>query len=430
MKTRAAATLAFLLMTSCSAIGLGEQKDETITITADVEQAPNLFEGGRVTVRGIEVGKISDVEPKETHVTLTLEVDSEVAVPAGATLQVIPITVIADRYAQLSPAYTGGPTMEDGDHIPLSDTAIPAELDEVVTQLQGLLEAIEPRNGKKGPLSKLITNLNDSFEGRGDDLGGALDKSAAVLDNLANSDAEIAGLIRNLDRLFVALADRSSEIGILNERFRLVARSLLQDQANLEGTIEDVAFLSDETAGLFEDSGDDLGVAFRRLNRVVDELLTHQDALTETMQWTNVIAQALGAVDSSGKGLYAYSGRQVSPGSPGSEYNYRLEQRDTIACERIEAVYGTIIVFEPDAGPDAVVTTLNNYIPKVYQDDLHFLLKELVNLCIPAFSGNPQTEQEETSPAERKLLRKAAKVLGQKKLERFLARWYFEGRST
>ena len=50
-------------------------RDETYTVTADVEQAPNLFKGGRVTVRGIEVGEITERRAKVDRVTLTLEVD-------------------------------------------------------------------------------------------------------------------------------------------------------------------------------------------------------------------------------------------------------------------------------------------------------------------------------------------------------------------
>ena len=423
-----AAFLCAASLSACAQLGLGEEPTTTYTVTADVEQAPNLFEGNRVTVRGVEIGRITDIVPKEDFVRLTLEIDGDVLVPADARLSVVPITVIADRYAQLHPAYTGGAPLENGDHIPLSRTAIPAELDEVITQLQGLLESIEPQGEGKGPLARLITNLDDALRGHSDDLAGALDKSATVLENLANSDAEIAGLIRNLDRLFVALADRTSEIGLINERFRLVARSLLADQAHLEGTIEDVAFLSDETAGLVSESGDELGEAFSRLARVMRELLSHQDALTLGMRWTNVAAQALGAVDAGGKGIYAYTGRQAAPGSPGAKYNYRIDQRDTIACERIDAVVDTIAVFETPT-PDNVIQTLNQYLPETYQDDLRYLLKELVLVCAEEFNGDSSSSSSDdsVSPAERALLRRAARVLGPARLDRFLARWYFEG---
>ena len=431
MRNRIAALACVVGLVSggCASLGIGEETVDTYTITADVEQAPNLFEGSRVTVRGIEVGRISDVDPREDLVRLTLEINGDIAVPADANLSIIPITVIADRYAQLHPAYRSGPMLGDGDHIPLERTAIPAELDEVITQLQGLLESIEPKGEGPGPLARLINNLDAAFDDP-DELAGALEKSATVLENLANSDEEIAGLIRNLDRLFVALADSTSEIGILNRRFRLVARSLLADQVHLEGTIEDVAFLSDETAGLVNASGDDLGEAFDRLARVMRELLSHQEALTEGTRWTNVIAQALGEVDASGRGLYAYTGRQTAPGAAGAEYNYRIDQRDTISCERLNELAEVALALDPerDLTPDEMVDTVNRYLPRTYQDDLRFLVKELALVCVDHFQSSGSSSQDETlSPRERALLRRARAVLGRAGLERFLARWFFEG---
>lgn len=413
-----------LVMGGCATLGIGEENVGTYEVTADVEQAPNLFEGNRVTVRGIEVGRIADVTPREEAVRLTLEINGDVEIPADAQLSVVPITVISDRYAQLDPPYVSGPRLEDGDHIPMARTSIPAELDEVITQLQELLEAVEPKEGeKRGPLAKLIASLDKAVGENAQDLGGALEKSATVLENLANSDAEITGLIRNLDRLFFALANRSSEIGVLNRRLELVARSLLRDQDHLEGTIEDVAGLSEEAAGLIETSGDDLGEGLRRLSRVMKELLSHQEALAAGIRWTNVISQATGAVDSAGKGIYAYTGRQVKPGSPGSEYNYRIDQRDTIACQRVDALGGTVFAFEPGAPPDAVMKSVNERIPPEYQDELFYLLKQLVIACIDEYNGSASTAAP--SSEEERLLVKAEELLGPKRLKRFLRSWFF-----
>ena len=422
----AAATSVALVMGGCATLGIGEEEVATYEITADVEQAPNLFVNNRVTVRGIEVGKVVDVDPRPDLVRITLEIEGDTPIPASARLSIVPITVISDRYVQLDPPYSSGPTIEDGDHIPMARTSIPAELDEVVTQLQELLRAVEPEEGeRRGPLAKLITSLDKALGDNAQDLGGALEKSATVLENLANSDAEITGLIRNLDRLFFALANRSSEIGILNQRLELVARSLLRDQEHLEGTIENVAGLSDETAGLIERSGDDLGEGLRRLARVMKELLSHKEALALGIRWSNVISQATGAVDASGKGIYAYTGRQVEPGAPGSEYNYRIDQRDTIVCERIERLANDVFVFEPNATPDQVMRSVNLRIPEEYEDELFFLLKRLLLECVPQFSGEASSSSS-TSAEERRLIRKAEDLLGKKKVKRWLRRWFFE----
>ncbi|MEA2433359.1 MAG: phospholipid/cholesterol/gamma-HCH transport system substrate-binding protein, partial [Actinomycetota bacterium] len=317
MRVRIFAGIVTSLVVAGSLVGfnMSAPDDASYTITADVTQAPNLFAGGRVMVRGVEVGEITGVEPRPEGVRLTLRIDDGVKIPADATLSIVPITVIADRYVQLFPAYKSGPLMADGDHIPVDRTAIPAELDDVLGQLKGLLGALEPRNGKRGPLATLVESLDEALDGKSNDLAGTLSSASDVLENLADSQADITGLISNLDKLFLSLADSSSEIGLVNERFALVAEALASDQDNLEGTIENLAQLADETASLLSESGDKLGESFGRLGDVLRVVLSHEKQLTEGARWANVISQALGEVDGNGKGRYAYSGRQAPPGT-------------------------------------------------------------------------------------------------------------------
>lgn len=413
---------AAIALTAVIAYQIGAPSPDTYTLTADVEQAPNLFEGGRVMVRGVEVGEITGVIPTRGAVRVTMEIDRDVKVPADADLVVVPITVIADRFVQLFPAYEGGATMVDGDHIPLSRTSIPAELDDVLEQLDGLLSALEPRPGERhGPLARLIDSLDDATRGRSEALAGTLEGSASVLENLADSQTDITGLIQNLDRLFLALANRSSEIGIVNERFALVAESLLADQENLEGTIENLAFLADEAAGLLSESGESLGASFGRLGRILREVLRHQDSLSEGIRWANVISQGLGATDRNGRGLYAYSGRQAEPGTPGAEYNYRLDSRDTIACERIEVTTKVLQAILPEATIDDVMDTLLSYIPEEYDDHLAFLLRQLVPLCTDIQELPPPT------PAVTARVQALVAELGEERFKEMLARWVAEG---
>ena len=395
----------------------------TYEVTADVEQAPNLFEGGRVMVRGVEVGVISRVEPGPDAVHVTMEIDEDVKIPADATLGIIPITVIADRYVQLFPAYEGGATLADGDHIPLDRTQIPAELDDVLTQLQGLLSALEPKEGQEhGPLAQLIVNLDEAVDGKAGNLAKALESSASVLQNLADSNQDITGLIENLDQLFVALADRSSEIVIVNERLQLVTEALVGDQENLEGTIENLAFFSDEASQLIADSGDDLGDAFGDLARVLRRVNAKQSELLDGVRWSNVIAQGLGATNSSGKGLFAYSGRQAAPGTPGSEYNYRIDTRDTIACNRIDALIQSFLVLSPQATLQQLRDTLMAFFPDTYKDDLAYL----VDALIPISADLPGVTSTVDATAQQAVLDLAAQV-GEKQLAELLAQWFVKG---
>ncbi|HET7481240.1 MAG TPA: MCE family protein [Actinomycetota bacterium] len=409
-----------LLVGAWGAWSLTRSETHTYTITADVEQAPNLFAGGRVMVRGVDVGTITAVEPNDDAVHLTMEIEDDVKVPADARLTVVPITVIADRYVQLYPAYKSGPALRDGDHLSLDRTTIPAELEDVLAQVKGLLKAIEPKRNGHGPLAKLVTSLDEAVAGHGRDIAGTLDQGATVLENLANSDADIAGLVRNLDRLFAALANRSSQIGLLNERFALVAETLANDQRDVEGTIENLTFLSTQAAGLVEESGDDLGVSFRRLHRVLDLVLSHEASLTRGIKWTNVVAQALGETDASGRGRWAYSGRQAPPGSPRAAYNYRIDSRDTVGCERLRIVAASVLDVNPVATLEDLTSTVLAFTPDAYDDDLEFLVKQLIPLCTDL---NQATLGDRASA----VVHRTVDRIGEKRFLRLLGRWFLAG---
>ena len=405
--------------------------DDTYTVTADIDQAPNLFAGGRVMVRGVEIGEISDVTPHVDGVRVEMEISNDIEIPADAELAVVPITVISDRYVQFYPAYRSGPTLADGDHIGVDRTVIPAELDEVLAQLEGLLSALEPRRGeRRGPLAKIINGLDEALVDRSDALAGTLEGGATVLENLARSDAQITGLIRNLDRVFIALANRSSELGLVNERFELVAEALAGDRADLEGTIENLGFLSGQTSQLIDESGESLAKSFRRLENVLGTVLEHQDALTQGIKWNNVIAQGLGATDASGRGRFAYTGRQAPPGTQRGLYNYRLETRDTITCERLQVVFNSLRAVIPGATQGDLRETLLSFIPDSHDEDLAWLLELLIPLCTDAPPGDPLGPAPASASVEGDpdaAVRRVAEQIGEERFKVLLARWFYGG---
>lgn len=394
---------------------------EYYTVSADVEQAPNLFEGGRVMVRGVDVGRISDVTPRSTGVRVTMRIEEGVHIPADARLSVVPITVIADRYVQFTPAYTSGPTLEDGDHLPEAKTSIPAELDDVLKQLKELLATIEPKGDERGPLAKLVRDVDYVVRGRVGNIRGSLRNSSSVLENLASSSAEISGVIRNLDELFITLAERRSDIGLVNERFELVAESLEGDRQNLEGTIENITALSDEARKLFVESGDELGLALDKTATVVSGVLEHQDALADGFRWTNVISEALGATDASGRGLYAYSGRQAPPGTPRAAYNYRLDTRDTIACERLDVLARSIAAGGFGQEPATIFGAILAFTPEVYHEDLAYLFR----LLMPPCTGIEFETLTITDRAER-AIQKAVDKVGEDHFRAAVGIWLLE----
>jgi virulence factor Mce-like protein len=421
--------LAILLTVALAGCGaavaadLAQEESEGLTLTATVEQAPNLFEGGRVMVRGVQVGAITEVEPIPDGVELTMEIDEGIKVPADTKVAVIPITLIADRYVQLSP-YEGGPEIEDGTHVAVADTSIPAELDEVLGELKALVDAFKREPGeKRGPLADLIKAADTALDGREESLAGALENSSDVLTNLATSHADITSLVENLDQLFVTLANSSSEIGLVNERFALVATALADDQDNIAGVIDNLEFLSTQASALVTESGEDLGRSFGRLEETLDVVLEHQDELIRAAKWTNSIAQALGETDSAGKGKYAYSGKQGAVGSRRAQYNYRIDQRDILACRRLGRLTDSFLILNPDWGVPEVLNAAMEFIPDEYDDDLEWLIESLIEPC----SVLGDEEGNSLDREARRILKDIADEVGEDVLIDMLGQWFIGG---
>ena len=264
--------------------------DDTFTVTAYFEKAIGLFENSDVNILGVPVGKVTAVEPEGSKVKVVMEVSDRYDVPADAFAQIVPISVIADRFVQLHPAYTGGPTMEDGAVLDLERTQIPAELDDVFKQLKKLLEAIEPgQNGEPGALGELVVALNDALGDREEDLRGTVVNTAALTGALSDAQEDLSDILINLDDLFGTLAERAGSIGTLNNNFALVVTALAESRDDLEGTLANLADMTGEIGRVLREHRSRLGGDLELAGNILSKVLENRASVEESLQWLPVI---------------------------------------------------------------------------------------------------------------------------------------------
>ena len=131
-----AGLIALLMVGGGARLVLRANKTGTYTVTAYFEKAIGLFPNSDVDVLGVPVGTVTAVDPQGPTVKVTMEISDEHKVPADAFAQIVPISVIADRFIQLHPPYTDGDVLPDGAVLGVDRTQIPAELDDVFKQLK------------------------------------------------------------------------------------------------------------------------------------------------------------------------------------------------------------------------------------------------------------------------------------------------------
>jgi phospholipid/cholesterol/gamma-HCH transport system substrate-binding protein len=263
---------------------LGASKDIPFTrpfqLKAVFENAPPIHKGQAVRIAGVDVGKVSAVEPKggdspAVVVTMKLE-DEALPIHKDARIKVRPrLFFEGNLFFDVRPGTPEAGDIEDGDTIPLSQTSAPVQLDQVLgtldtdtrEDLQKLLigygDAIngKPQPGEdadQDPDTKGETageSLNDTYEYAAQSLrGGAILNDAT----LGTEMHDLSKLIGSQQRIFAALSSREGSLKDLITNFNITMGALAAEEANLRATIRELPQVLEAARPAF----DNLNAAF------------------------------------------------------------------------------------------------------------------------------------------------------------------------
>ncbi len=261
----AAAALA-LVLPGCGILGSTPSGPE---ITAEFERGTGLYPGSPVRVLGIDIGRVTEVDNVDGHVRVRLQLDEGEKLPADARATIVPLTLLGERYIQLGPAWTDGPTLSDGDTIPLARTSVPAEIDELLRGLQDFLGAIDPERA-----GQVVTRLSEILDGRGQDLNELIGNADGTLKLLADEGDDLRTIVGSLGDLTATLKGRTDSIEELVRNYDLVAQVLIDNKGDLDGAITQLDRLSAE---------------------LTDLLLTHEDPLREDVDVITATGRTIAA---------------------------------------------------------------------------------------------------------------------------------------
>ncbi|KUI04236.1 mammalian cell entry protein [Mycolicibacterium acapulense] len=207
-------------------------------VTAYFTSAVGLYPGDEVRIVGVPVGRVDSIEPRVGDVKVTMTLDHGIQVPADAKALVIAPNLVSARFVQLTPAYTGGTAMADGAEIGLDRTAVPVEWDEVKEQLTALSAQLGPKPGSmQGPLSVVVNQAADTFDGNGDTFRKALRELSQTAGRLGDSRTDLFGTIRNLQVLVNALSNSNEQIVQFSNHVASVSQVLADSSAGLDNTL-------------------------------------------------------------------------------------------------------------------------------------------------------------------------------------------------
>ncbi|KLL96650.1 MULTISPECIES: MCE family protein [Rhodococcus] len=227
----------------------------TTEITAYFDKAVGIYEGSDVRVLGVEVGKVTSVEPQGDLVKVGLRVNRGVDIPADARAVQITPSVVADRYVQLTPAYTGGDTMSSGAVIDRERTATPVEVDELYASIDELSRALGPDGAnREGALTDFVEVGAENLAGNGEALGQSIENLSAAARTLDQSRDDLYGTIENLQLFVSALAANDEQVRQFNAQLSDLSGFLAGERQNLGEALNTLSVTLGDVATFVRDN--------------------------------------------------------------------------------------------------------------------------------------------------------------------------------
>jgi phospholipid/cholesterol/gamma-HCH transport system substrate-binding protein len=226
-------TATFLLFT-----GDGEQR----TLTAHFSRAVAIYKGSEMRLMGVRIGTVEAVVPEGDSVRVEMRYDAQYKLPAGAKAMIVTPTLVADRFVQLTPAYSGGPVLDDGADIAMRDTAVPVELDQVYQGLDSLSVALGPSGANAdGSLSELLSVSADTLDGQGGRVNKMIGDLARTVATFNRGRGELFGTVRGLQRFTTHLAANDRQVRNFIRLLADVSDQLAGERQEIRGALGNLA---------------------------------------------------------------------------------------------------------------------------------------------------------------------------------------------
>jgi phospholipid/cholesterol/gamma-HCH transport system substrate-binding protein len=251
-----------VLVVLCVGVFFGFTKHVPFThgfrVKAVFESSNSIRENSPVRIAGVNVGKVTKVEgkPGSNAAVVTMEVnDKGLPIHKDATMKIRPrIFLEGNFFVDVSPGSPSAPTIDDGDTIPITQTATPVQFDQVLstfqsdtrTALQKTLEGFGTGLTYKPPKAE---DLDAAPSARGESAAQSLNDAirfgarslrgtAIVADAfLGTEDHDLSRLIAGLSRTTEGLGRNEDQLKDLVTNFNRTVAATASEAVDLRASI-------------------------------------------------------------------------------------------------------------------------------------------------------------------------------------------------
>jgi len=253
-------------------------------VTAYFDNSNGIYPGDNVVVLGVPVGKIDKIEPEPDRVKVSFWYRDKYRVPADVKAVILSPSLVTVRALQLTPAYSGGPSMRDRAVIPRERTAVPVEWDDFRQQLERLTQTLQPTApGGVSTLGAFINTAADNLRGQGPDIRSTIIKLSQAISALGDHSGDLFKTFKNLSILVSALHDSGELLRHLNQNLAAVTGLLANDPNEVANAVRDLNDVVGDVTNFVAENREALGTTSDKLASVSNAVVESLDDIKQTL---------------------------------------------------------------------------------------------------------------------------------------------------
>jgi phospholipid/cholesterol/gamma-HCH transport system substrate-binding protein len=196
-------------LNSLSLPGTQGEGPGAFTIQAQMPDVNNLQPNSRVRVGDVNVGTVAKIERQDWHALLTLRLNSDVNLPANATITLGQTSLLGSLHIELAPPTDAAPAgkLHQGSLIPLSAGKAYPSTEETLAAASMLLN-----NGGVEHVDAITKALSTAFDGRENDLRSLLAQLDTFIGRVNDQTDDIIKATDSLNRLVGQFAEQKPVI--------------------------------------------------------------------------------------------------------------------------------------------------------------------------------------------------------------------------
>ena len=197
------------------------------TIQARFTDASGLLPRNDVTMRGVVVGSVKEVDLAEDgNVNVVMNLEPDAIVPEGTVAEIVRRSPIGELTLELQPGE--GEPMQEGDTIAVEDTIPPPDVSKTIEVLADVLHEVPSED-----LNTVVTELADAVRGRGDDISTFNRAVAELPEGILEVQLALEQLIIDGPEVTGVLADNADTLGDDLTQTKLLAQLLADRKHDL-----------------------------------------------------------------------------------------------------------------------------------------------------------------------------------------------------